>query len=132
MNNQPVLKQALAVGLGEVLGTGLMFGGFALLGKLDGSVYLGGVLGAAAAFCNFFFMAVCVSLACDRAAAGNAKGAQGLLSVSRLVRYAVLFGVLFLGAKSGKCNVFALVLPLVFQQPALLLYEFFRKSGVDK
>ena len=37
--------------------------------------------------------------------------------------------VLFAAAKSGYCNVFALVIPLVFVRPVLTIGEFFRKSG---
>lgn len=129
MTKDSVFRQILVVLLGEVLGCAAMFGIFALLGRLDGSVLLGGGLGSLFGFLNFFFMAVSVSVAVDRAASGNAKGGQGLLAVSRMVRYIVLFGLLFLTAKSGRVNVIALVAPLLFQQPSLLLYEFFRKSG---
>lgn len=132
MKDRSVLFQLLAVALGELVGTAAMFGIFALMDRLDGTVLLGGTLGAVFSWLNFFFMTVSVSVAVDRAAKDNVKSATGLLAVSRTVRYAALFGLMFLAAKSGKCNVFALVLPLVFQQPSLLLYEFFRKSGVDK
>ena len=40
--------------------------------------------------------------------------------------------VLFAAAKSGYCNVFALVIPLVFVRPVLTIGEFFRKSGDQK
>lgn len=124
-----VLRQTAVVLLGQVVGTAAMFGIFALLHKFDTSVLWGGVLGGAAAVLNFFFMAVCASLAADKAEAQDVKGGKALIQVSFLVRYALLFLVLFAGAKSGLCNPIALVVPLIFTRPSLTLSEFFRKSG---
>ena len=124
-----VLRQTAVVLLGQVVGTAAMFGIFALLDKFDTSVLWGGVLGGAAAVLNFFFMAVCASLAADKAEAQDVKGGKALIQVSFLVRYALLFLVLFAGAKSGLCNPIALVVPLIFTRPSLTLSEFFRKSG---
>jgi hypothetical protein len=36
---------------------------------------------------------------------------------------------MFALAKSGLCNVFSLVLPLLFVRPVLNLTQFFRKKG---
>lgn len=124
-----VLRQTAVVLLGQVVGIAAMFGIFALLHKLDTSVLWGGALGGAAAVLNFFFMAVCASLAADKAEAQDVKGGKALIQVSFLVRYALLFLVLFAGAKSGLCNPIALVVPLIFTRPSLTLSEFFRKSG---
>lgn len=124
-----VLRQTAVVLLGQVVGIAAMFGIFALLRKFDTSVLWGGVLGGAAAVLNFFFMAVCASLAADKAEAQDVKGGKALIQVSFLVRYALLFLVLFAGAKSGLCNPIALVVPLIFTRPSLTLSEFFRKSG---
>ena len=124
-----VLRQTAVVLLGQVVGIAAMFGIFALLQKFDTAVLWGGVLGGAAAVLNFFFMAVCASLAADKAEAQDVKGGKALIQVSFLVRYALLFLVLFAGAKSGLCNPIALVVPLIFTRPSLTLSEFFRKSG---
>ncbi len=124
-----VFRETALIVIGEVLCTGVMLGVFALLGQWGRDVWLGALIGGLVAVLNFFFMAVGTSLAADRAAEGNVKGGQGLIRVSFLLRYAVMFVVLFAGAKSGLCNVFALVLPMVFIRPVLTVGEFFRKKG---
>lgn len=124
-----VLSETLPVAIGEVICVGLMLGVFALLDRWNQSVWLGGIAGGVIAVANFFFMAVTTSLAADRAAAGNVKGGQGLLTASFLLRYVALFALLFAAVKSGYCDVFATVIPLVFVRPVLTIGEFFRKKG---
>lgn len=123
-----VFRETGIVLLGEALCVAVMFGVYALLGRLDGRVLLGGAIGGTLAVANFLFMSIGVSLAADRAQQQNVKGGKGLLQMSFLLRYALLFLGLFAGAKSGKCDVIALVLPLVFVRPILTLGEFFRKK----
>ena len=53
-----VLKETLYIFLGELVLTALMLGVFALIGRFDGKVILGGAAGAVLATLNFFFMAV--------------------------------------------------------------------------
>ena len=128
----PVYRETAAIAVGEVLCVGLMLGVYALAGQLDRAAVLGGVLGGVLAICNFFFMAVGASLAADRAEQQNVKGGTALVRMSFLLRYLVLFLILFAAAKSGRFQVLALVLPLVFVRPILMLGEFFRKSGEKK
>ena len=87
------------------------------------------LLGGLLSICNFFFMAVGASLAADRAEQQNVKGGTALVRMSFLLRYLVLFLILFAAAKSKRFDLLALVLPLVFVRPILMLGEFFRKSG---
>ena len=128
----PVYRETAAIAVGEVLCVGLMLGVYALAGQLDRAAVLGGVLGGVLAICNLFFMAVGASLAADRAEQQNVKGGTALVRMSFLLRYLVLFLILFAAAKSGRFQVLALVLPLVFVRPILMLGEFFRKSGEKK
>ena len=93
---------------------------------------LGAVVGTVLTVLNFFVMAICASLAADKAAAGDVRGAKGLISASQTGRYVVLALLLFACGVSGLFNVFALVLPLVFVQPTITIAEFFRKSGEKK
>ena len=44
----------------------------------------------------------------------------------------IYFLILFACVKSGLCNAFASVLPLVFVRPIITIAEFFRKSGESK
>lgn len=126
-----VFQQTAVVAIGEGICIAVMFGVFALLGRLDGKVLLGGLLGGLLAIANFFAMAVGVSLAADKAEQQNVKGGKALLQSSFLLRYGLLFLLLFVGAKSGVCNLVALLLPLVFVRPVLTFGEFFRKKGED-
>lgn len=127
-----VFRETGVVALGLLICIAAMFGIYALLGWLDREVLLGGLLGGVLALLNFFFMAVGTSLAADKAEAQDVKGGKALLQMSMLIRYAVLFVVLFAGAKSGLCDAIAMVLPLVFVRPILSFGEFFRKTGDKK
>lgn len=127
-----VFRETSLVVIGEALCIGVMLGVFALLDKWGRGVWLGALIGGLVTVLNFFFMAVGTSLAADRAADGNVKSGQGLIRTSFLLRYAVMFLVLFAVAKSGLCNVIALVLPLAFVRPILTVGEFFRKKGDGK
>ncbi len=124
-----VLVETGIVAIGEVICSAVMIGVFALLGYYDTAVLFGGILGSLLAVLNFFLMAIGVNLAADKAADQNVKGGKALLQGSMLLRYLVLFVVLFAGVKSGLCNPFASVIPLVFVRPVLALREFFRKPG---
>ncbi len=124
-----VFKETAIIAVGEIICTAVMVGVFALLGKYDGKVLVGGMFGCVLAILNFFFMAIGASLAADKAEQQNVKGGQGLLRASMLIRYVVLFIILFALVKSGICNRLALILPLVFVRPVLSVGEFFRKKG---
>ena len=123
-----VLRQTLLIAIGQAVGVGVMLGVFALLGRFDYTVALGGFIGAVVALLNFFFMAVSLSLAADRAVQQDVKGGKGLVKSSYAIRTIVMFVVLILCAKSGHCNVISLVVPLLLVQPTLLIAEFFRKK----
>ena len=124
-----VFKETLTVAIGETICVAVMLGVFALLGKFDRSVLLGGILGGVLAVANFFFMAVGTALAADKAENQDVKGGQAVISSSYTIRMIVMAVLLFAAVKSGFCNVFASVIPLVFVRPVLTLGEFFRKSG---
>ena len=124
-----VLTQTGIIAIGEAVGVGLTLGVFALLNRLDYTVVLGGIVGALVSLLNFFFMAVSLTLAADRAAQQDVKGGKGLVKSSYAIRTIIMFVVLALCAKSGHCNVIALVVPLLVVQPTLLVAEFFRKKG---
>ena len=124
-----VFKETAVIGCGEVICVGLMFGIYALLGYFDLSVLLGGVVGAVIAAANFFFMAMMTQLAADRAENQDVEGGKKLLKASYPIRLLVLALVLIACGKSGVFNILALVLPLVFVRPILMIAEFFRKKG---
>ena len=123
------VRETLIVSAGVAVCTAVMFGVFALLGKFDRTVLLGGAVGTVLTAANFFFMSVGAMVAADKAEDQNVAGGKATVKVSYLVRMTVLAVLLFAFAKSGLCNVVALVLPLAFVRPAIMISEFFRKAG---
>lgn len=124
-----VLKQTAIIALGQALCVGAMVGIFALLGQFDASVLWGGVVGGGLAVLNFFAMAVGAMAASDKAVEQDVKGGQATVRLSMIARLAVIAIVLIAFAKSGLCNVLAMVLPLAFTRPILTFAEFFGKAG---
>ena len=124
-----VFKETAIVAVGMVICTAVMLGVFALLGKFNLSVILGGIFGCLLMILNFFFMAMGTSIAADKAEKQDVKGGKSILQTSRLLRYILLFVILFALAKSEICNIFALAIPLLFLRPVLMVGEFFRKKG---
>lgn len=128
-SKKTALHETGAVLLGEVIGTGLMFGIFALVGKFDSTVLWGGIIGALLATVNFFLMALGTGLAADKAQQNDVKGGQMLVQLSYIGRMIGLFLILVLCAKSGRFHVLALVVPLIFVRPALSIGAIFKKKG---
>ena len=130
MNSKTIaLRETAVVLVGEVVCTAAMVAVFALLGKYDTSVLLGGAVGAVLATLNFFIMALSTTAAADKAVTQDVKGGQALIHISYIGRMAALFVLLALFAKSGKFHVLTLVLPLVFVRPVLSIAEIFKKKG---
>ncbi len=123
-----VFRETAVVAIGEAICVAIMLGVFALLHKFDSTVLWGGLAGGVLAVANFFFMAVGTSLAADKAEQQNVKGGQAVIQSSYTIRLVVLAVLLFAAAKSGFCNVFALVIPLLFVRPVLSIGEFFRNK----
>ena len=127
-----VFQETAIVAIGQIIGIAAMFGIFALLSRFDTTVLLGGIVGGVLSVLNFLFMAIGASLAADKAQAQDVKGGKSLLQTSMMLRYVVLFIILFACAKSGLFNVIALVVPLIFVRPTITVAEFFRKKEEPK
>ena len=123
-----VFRETAIIAVGELICSGIMVGVFAALGKFSGKVLFSALGGSLLMTINYFFMAVTVSLAADKAEKGETKQAQNMVQLSSVVRLVCLGLALFLGIRLG-ADVVALVLPLVFARPVLMLAEFFRKKG---
>lgn len=123
-----ILKQLLIVAIALAACVGAMFGVFALLGKFNQQVILGGVVGYVLAVGYFFFMNI-----------GNAKIAEGdgteatrakaMAQGGMLLRYVAVFAILVVFVKTGLCEPFSMVIPIALLHPILLVCEFFRKGG---
>lgn len=123
-----VFKETGIIAAGELICCGVMVGIFAALGCFTMPVLWGALTGCLVMTANYFFMAVTASLASDRAAAGEVEQAKKMVQTSSVVRLLCMGIVLFAGIKLG-ANVIALVLPLAFVRPILMVAEFFRKKG---
>ena len=124
-----VFHETAIIAVGEVIGVAVMLAVFALLGRLDRTVVLGGIIGGLLAVGNFLMMAINVSLAADKAAKQDVKAGKAMVSTSYVTRMVVLFVILFACVKSGLCNVIACVVPLIFVRVTITVAEFMRKSG---
>lgn len=123
-----VWKETGIIAAGVTICTALMLAVYALLGYFSTKVLLGGIFGTLLTVANFFFMAVGTSLAADKAQDQNVSGGKAVMRSSMGLRLLVLFVLLFALLKSGICEPLALLLPLVFVRPVLMLGEFFRKK----
>lgn len=129
MNSRKIVFQETGIiAIGELICTGAMVGVFAALGYFTMNVLWGALFGAFVTIANYFFMAVVVSLAADKAHAGDVQQAQKMVKLSSAVRLLAMAAVLFVAIKL-EANVLALLLPLLFERPVLMLAEFFRKKG---
>ena len=123
-----VIKETLLVLAGQGVCVSAMLAVMALLGHWGQTVWLGGILGGLIATANFFFMAVAATIASDKAVNQDVRGGEATVKASYFGRMAVMVILFFALVKGGVCDVFSLVLPLVFTRPVLTIFEFFRKD----
>ena len=123
-----VLKNTAIMALGEAVCSAVMVGIFAAFGRFSPAVLLSALAGSVVMTLNYFFMAVTVDIAADRAAAGQVEQAKKMVQLSSTVRLVCMGVILFAAIKLG-ANVIALLLPLLFMRPILMVAEFFGKKG---
>ena len=123
-----VWKETAIVAVGELICSGAMIAVFAALGYFQMNVLWGALEGSLVMTVNYFFMAVTVNQAADRAERGEVKQGQKMIQLSSLIRLVLMGVAMVVGIKLG-ANVIALVLPLAFLRPILKLAEFFGKKG---
>ena len=131
-SNTFIWKETGIIALGQALCMALMSGIFALIGRFDLTVALGGLAGGLVATGNCFFMSLFANLAADKAEQQDVAGGQRLIQLSYIGRLIAMFAILALCAKSGYFHVLTLVLPLAFTRPILTVAEFIRKKGERK
>ena len=128
-NKKQLWREVLLCAIWVLVGTGLMYGVFALLGKLSGKVLLGGLLGAALGIGNYALMALSVSKASDKAEEGDVKAGKAIMTGSMLGRYLLLLLSLVFIVKTGYFHPYAAIIPLLIAHASLYLSEIFRKAG---
>ena len=127
-----IIRETGFLALGLLICIGAMIGIFAMLGQLDYTVILGGAIGGVLALANFFFMAISADMAADQAKEQEQTTGKKIIKVSYGMRLLILGEFLFVFAKTGVCNLIALVAPLALVFPIVMVIEFFRKSGDAK
>ena len=127
-----VLPETAVLAVGHTLRVAPTLGALALPRPPAPPAPRGGTRGGVLAVLNHFFLAMGVVMATQKAQSEDAKGSKGMVQMSFLFRTAVLFVVMFALLKSGLCNVFSLVLPLLFIRPILIVERFFQKDGEVK
>ena len=123
-----VLKETIILAIGVAICCAAMVAVFAAFGHFNLAVVLSALAGCVFTVLNYFFMAVVISLAADRARDGQVQQAKKMVQLSSTVRLAILAVALISGYLLGG-NLLALALPLLFQRPVLMLVQFFRKKG---
>lgn len=123
-----VFKETAIVAAGELFCSAVMVGVFAALERFEMNVLWSALVGCGIMIINYFFMAMIASLAADRAEKGQTQQAKKMIQLSSITRLVLMGLALFVGIKL-KANVIALVVPLLFVRPTLLVAEFFRKKG---
>ena len=116
----PVLMQALRVALETLILLGVMLGIFALLGRFSLAVLYSGALGWLVTNLNFFAMYLSVLIHTSDSTAGAAQAAAKV-RISYTLRTVVIFVALFLLLKTGWFQPVALLVPLVFVRPCLMV-----------
>ena len=122
-----VFRETGIMAVGQLIGAALTVAVFWALGYFQPNVLWGVLAGCLVTLGNYFFMAVTVDLAADRAEKGEVQQAQKMVQLSSTVRLVVMGLVLFLCIRMG-ANVVALLVPLLLERPILMLSEFFRKK----
>lgn len=123
-----VIRQTVIISVGELICSAIMVGIFAALGQFSLPVLFGALTGCGVMIVNHFFMAITVNLAADQAEKGQVNQAKKMIQLSSVVRLVLMGGAMVLGVVLG-ANVVAMVLPLAFARPILMVAEFFRKKG---
>jgi hypothetical protein len=127
-----ILRHTLILTVGELVCVGAMVGIYALLGQLNWTVPVGGVIGLLLAVGNFFFMALSASSAADKAQNQDVKGGKATVKSSFLFRLLVMFALLFVFAKAGVADPIAMVVPLFLVRPIISVVAFFEKPGKEQ
>lgn len=123
-----VLRETAIVAIGELICSGVMVGIFAALGHFQMRVLWSALAGSMVMIVNYFFMSVNISNAADKAEKGDVEQAKKMIQLSSTVRLLCMGIAIAIGIKLG-ANVVAIVLPLAFLRPILMISEFFRKKG---
>lgn len=106
-----VRDETLHIAEGTAALTIVMLAAFAIAGKFTVMVAVSGLLGAAAAVLNFFFLGLTVQKATKE---GNEKRSRSIMQLSYSVRMLCMMAVVFVGFAVPALNWVAVAVPLLF------------------
>jgi len=127
-NRKYILSQSLTMLTGELLLSAVRVAVFAVLGYYENGVLLGAVAGSLIATLNHTVLIIGVLSASQKAENQDVKGGQAAIQLSYMGRLIGLFLILVICAKSGVFNLLALVIPLLFARPVLMISDHFNKK----
>jgi len=104
-----IIKETKHIALGVLLGDVVMIAVFAILKRLDYTVFLGALLGSAATIMNFFIMGVRAQKAME-----DPDRARVIIQRSYSTRMLFMVAVMALGVIAPCFHVVAVVLPFLF------------------
>ena len=122
-------RQMVFLILGQILCAAITAIVFLCIGKFEIKVILGCAAGIVVACANYFLLSFFANKAADKAQQQDVAGGQKLIQMSYMGRLIGIFAVLVLCAKSGWCNLIALVLPLALNRPILTVVELLGRKG---
>lgn len=129
-----VLGQVLRLAAIVAVCVAAMFGVYAVLGRFDQKVFVGGLIGGGIAVAHFLFLSITIARALDRAKEEeNAARLQLSIQASTGIRLLAIAVVLILLFRAEICDPVAALIPLLIAQFALKFIDLFRSGkGEDK
>ena len=132
---EAVLKETGHIALGTLILTAVMIAVFAVIGRFDLAVLLGGLYGCGLAVANFFFLGLTVQRVAESAQKlqgeevdpDAVKLAKLKMRQSYMLRMLLGAGLLILGLAVLKLNWIACVCPLVFPRITISAMDVFKR-----
>ena len=132
-SGKAVKREVCRVAVGSLILTAAMLGVFALIGRTETSVLLGGLYGCVVAVGNFFFLGVTVRRIADTENADDPEQiahAKLKMRSSYITRTVVTGALLIVGLAVLKLNWIACLVPLIFPRITILAAQLFEKRRV--
>lgn len=123
---QAVNKEVRRVAIGSLILTAVLLAVFALLGRMELSVLLGGLYGCLLAVGNFFFLGVTVRRIADTENADDPEQvahAKLKMRSSYITRTIVTGALVMVGLTVFKFNWIACIVPLIFPRITILAVQ---------
>ena len=114
---ETVVKETRNIAVGTAVLVAIMYAVYAIVGRLDANVLLGGLYAGAVAVLNFFALGMTVQNAVDGIQSedeAQSKNARSRVQLSYSIRTLAVFGLAVLAIAVLKLDPLASLLPLLF------------------